>query len=167
VLFSRKHEIFDGAVPSANSVACENLQRLFRLTGDPAHAEDAAALARHFTALAREHPSAYGWFLCAVDRATGNYPDIVITGDTGTPETLQMIAAARSCYLPGSTLLFRSSSDPGQAEALASIAPFTSSLEKQDGGGGTATAFLCQGTACSLPVTDAKVLAEMLCKKGK
>jgi len=162
VLFSRKQEVYDGAVPSANSVSGENLLRLFRLTGDPVHAGDAADLARHFGGKVRDHPSAYGWFLCTVERAVGDSQDIVIVGDTGAPDTKRMIAAAQEGYLPGSTVLFRSASDHEQAEALAACAPFTNGLENM---GGTATAYLCKGNACSLPFNDPQKLAAMLAGK--
>jgi uncharacterized protein YyaL (SSP411 family) len=164
VLFSRKHEVYDGAVPSANSVSCENLLRLFSLTGDPAHAGDASALARRFGTVVREHPSAYGWFLCAIDRATGDSPDILIVGDTGPPDTRHLIAAARATYRPGTSVLFRSSSDPEQAAALSAVASFTQDREKT---GGVATAYICQGNTCSLPVTSAEQLTALISRKKR
>ena len=157
VLFARKKEIYDGAVPSANSVACENLIRLSRMTGDPVHEARAASLARVFADRVREHPSSHAWFLSAVDRATGQSQEIVIVGDTGAPDTERMIAAVRRWYLPSGTVLFRSVSPPDPV--LASLAPFTNSLARHEG---KATLYLCTGHACSVPITDPDALGDAL-----
>ena len=157
LLFARKKEIYDGAVPSANSVACENLIRLSRMTGDPVHEAHAASLARVFADRVRDHPSAHGWFLSAIDRATGQSRELVIVGDRGAPDTERMIAAVRGWYLPSGTVLFRSASVPDPA--LAALAPYTNSLARHEG---KATLYLCTGHACSVPITDPDTLGDAL-----
>ena len=157
LLFSRKKEIYDGAVPSANAVACENLIRFSHLTGDMTYEKYASALARHFGSRVRENPAAHGGFLSAMERAVGLSQDIVIAGDTGADDTDRMIAVVRARYLPVATIMFRSTTDP--AGSLDDLAPFTRALVKC---GGKATAYLCSGTACSAPVTDPDVLADTL-----
>jgi uncharacterized protein YyaL (SSP411 family) len=156
-LFARKKDIYDGAIPSANSVSCENLIRLSRLTGDPKYEAQASSIARLFSVRARDHPSAHAWFLCAIDRATGQSQEIVIAGDTGAEDTERMIALVRGRYLPGSAVLFRSTSEPDQV--LARLAPFTEDLTMREG---RATAYLCSGHACSVPITDPEALREAL-----
>jgi len=151
VLFSRKKEFYDGAIPSANSVACENLIRLSRLTGDTAYENHASALARYGAGRVQENPAAYGWFLCAMDRVSGPSQEIVIAGDTGAADTERMIALVRARYLPSSSVVFHSTSEPARSSALADLAPYTRTLGKQDG---KATVYVCSGTACSAPVTD-------------
>jgi uncharacterized protein YyaL (SSP411 family) len=157
VLFARKKEIYDGAIPSANSVACENLIRLSRLTGDMAHEEHANSLARHFGSRVKDNPAAYAWFLCAIDWAAGHSQEIVIAGDTGAPDTERMIAAVRSRYLPNCTVLFRSTSEP--ATALVTLAPFTKDLVRKEG---KATAYVCSAHTCSIPITDMDALEEVV-----
>lgn len=162
-LLVRKKEIYDGAIPSANSVACETLIRLSRLTGDPVHEETAAALTRTFAGQVRETPSAFCWFLCAMERATGPSQEIVIAGDERSAETEALSEVIRSRYLPGISVLFRSMTDAGQAEELAALAPFTRDMGPRNG---KATAYLCSGNACSAPLTDPGLLGKELDKKG-
>jgi len=157
VLFARKKEIYDGAIPSANSVACENLIRLSLLTGDMTHEEHASSLARHFGSRVKDNPASYGWFLCAIDWATGHSQEIVIAGDAGATDTERMIAAVRSRYLPTCTVLFRPAS--GSATDLFTLAPFTKDLGGKDG---KATAYVCSGHTCSVPITDTNALEEAL-----
>jgi len=162
-LLVRRKEIYDGAIPSANSVACETLIRLSCLTGDPVYEETAAALARTFAGRVRELPSAFCWFLCAMERATGPSQEIVIAGEEGSEDTGALVAAVRSRYLPGCSVLFRSMTDAGQAEELAALAPFTRTMGSLNG---KATAYLCSGNACSAPLTDPGLLGRDLDKKG-
>jgi len=70
-LLVRKKEIYDGAMPSANSMALFNLLRLSSITGDLDIAEMAAKSARSFSAAVREAPTAYTYFLTALDLLLG------------------------------------------------------------------------------------------------
>jgi hypothetical protein len=157
-LFGRKKECYDGAVPSANSVAMENLFRLSRLTGNPAYEDRADQLARAFLDRVRDQPSAYCWLLSALDRVLGTSQEIVIAGNPGAHDTEAMIAAVHSRYLPDATVLFSPASGMGAA-ALANLAPFTRGQVMQED---KATAYPCTGNACSKPVTDPAELAAWL-----
>lgn len=151
-LIIRKKECYDGATPSSNSVAFMNLLRLFRLTGDASFEKNASVLSQSFAGTVNQSPSAYTWFYCGLDLA-GESHEIVIVGEDGAEDTKALILALRSNYLPSVTVLQFA---PGpQADALAEIAPFTKTLSMMDG---KATAYVCSGHACSLPVTDPKAI---------
>jgi len=66
-LLVRRKEIYDGAIPSGNSMALFNLLRLANITGDPDIAEMASKTARAFYATVRQAPTAYTYFLTALD----------------------------------------------------------------------------------------------------
>jgi len=158
ILFGRNKVCYDGAVPSANGVALDNLIRLFRLTGNPAYGRRADQLARAFLDRVAGQPAACCGFLSALDRALGSSQEIVIVGNAGAGDTEALIAAIRSRYLPNASVLFCPASGPG-AGALAAYAPFTRGLALQ---GGKATAYLCTGDACTTPVTDPAELGARL-----
>jgi len=65
-LLVRRKEIYDGAIPSGNSMALFNLLRLARITGDPDIDGMAARAARSFYAVVRQAPTAYTYFLTAL-----------------------------------------------------------------------------------------------------
>ncbi len=67
----RPKEIYDGAIPSANSVAYQNLLHLSGLTGEPRWEARAAQLARAVSGTVRRHPAAFTRFLLGVDTALG------------------------------------------------------------------------------------------------
>ena len=67
----REKDIYDGAVPSSNSVAALNLLRLDRLAGNPEFGEKAERIIAFFSSMVSDFPSAYTQFLIAADWAIG------------------------------------------------------------------------------------------------
>jgi uncharacterized protein YyaL (SSP411 family) len=157
ILLVRKKEVYDGAIPSCNSVAFENLVRLSHLTGDIRIEERAEELSRYFAPVVQQSPSAFAWYLCALDSAMGPIHDIVIVGKRDADDTRAMIEALDNHYLPNILVLYL---PPGQSENLLNnIAPFTRSLNEIDG---KATAYICTGHSCAIPTTDPKRMLELL-----
>jgi uncharacterized protein len=156
ILLVRKKEIYDGAIPSCNSVAFENLVRLAHLTGDPSHEQRASELSHCFAAAVYQLPSAHTWFLCALDSAIGPVHDVVIVGERDADSTQEMIKVLRDHYLPCVMIVYR---PPGDDLQISSLAPFTHNLNEI---GGNATAYICTGQACAMPVTEPNRLLELL-----
>jgi len=153
-LLVRQKEIYDGAVPSGNSVAMLNLLRLARITGDPALEERAERIARAFAADVRRAPIAYTQLMVALDFAAGPSYEVVVAGDRQAKDTRPMLTALRSSFVPNKVVLFRPSDE--ESPAITRVAEFT---RAQRATGGRATAYVCQGGACKQPTTD---VAEML-----
>jgi uncharacterized protein len=156
VTLFRKKEWYDGAIPSANSVAFANLLRLSRMTGDTAYESLATALSREAAPLVSRSPSAYTGFLSALDFAIGPSAEIVIVGEPGADDTGRLIRALNAYYLPRSTVLFRPVSP---AAEITRIAPFTAAMNLV---GGRATAYVCSGKTCAAPLTDPEKLIDLL-----
>ena len=155
----RKKEWYDGAVPSANATAFENLTWLSRLTEDDAIAEAARECSRFIAGNATRAPSAITGFLAALACSpfAGNTRDLVIAGDPADAGTRALLDAARRLYLPGLLILIR---PPGRAgEELDEVAPAARGRVSRDG---RATAYLCTGAACFPPVSDPGDLLEKL-----
>lgn len=153
----REKTIYDGAIPSSNSVAALNLLRLGRMTGDPRFEKTADLLIRSFSKQVSIRPSAYTQFVQAVDFALGPSREILIAGDLSSPRTAEMIETVHRSYVPNRVLMLRESGSPG--EALARIAPFTESMTS-DGNG--PTAYVCENFSCGRPVKDASELGRTL-----
>jgi len=157
ILLLRKKEIYDGAIPSCNSIAFENLVRLAHLTGDAVYEQLASELSRTFALPVNQSPSAHAWFLCALDSAIGPVHDVVIVGERDDEDTKAMIDGLREQYLPHVLIVFKQLNDDDHL--LAILAPFTKDLNSP---GGKATAYICSGYACAVPVTDLHQLLELL-----
>jgi len=70
-LISRYKDAYDGAIPSGNSVAMQNLLRLSMITGDVGLQDKASAMSRAFSETVRQSPSSHACFMSAVDLAMG------------------------------------------------------------------------------------------------
>lgn len=69
--FLRPKEIYDGAIPSGNSVAALNCLRLARLTGEAELGEYAAQIMQAFAGQIAKNPAAFSFALIALDFALG------------------------------------------------------------------------------------------------
>jgi uncharacterized protein YyaL (SSP411 family) len=159
-LIARTTGIYDGAIPSPNSLMLENLVLLGHLTGDPVHEDQASRVADAFAGTIRRSPSAYSAYLCGLDHLLGPATDVVIAGRESDPETGAMIRMIRDRYLPSVTVHVRS---PQAFQALEAVAPFTGVMTQRDG---KTTAYVCTGRTCSAPVTMPEKLLELLSEKN-
>ncbi len=148
-LLVRTREVYDGALPSGNSVAAMNLVRLGRITGDPAYAQAADGVLRAFTDTVARAPQHFAFLLMAADLAEGPSFEIVVAGERGAEDTELMLAALRRHYLPRSVVLFRE--EGADLPPIAVLAPFT---EAQRAVEGKATAYVCREQACEAPTSD-------------
>jgi len=156
-LLLRRKEAYDGAVPSANSVAMLNLLRLSRITGDAELEKRAAELGRAFAGDVARMPSAFTQFLCGVDFAVGPSREVVIAGRPGADDTRAMLKAVRETFSPSKVVLFRPAGE--DSPPITRLAPSTAG---QQALGGKATAYVCQGGACQRPTTDPAAVVSAL-----
>ncbi|MFC1964647.1 thioredoxin domain-containing protein [Chloroflexota bacterium] len=86
-LLVRQKEIYDGAVPSGNSVAMLNLLQLGRITANTDFEDKAAKIGQAFYENVRQSPSAHTQFMVALDFAAGPSYEVVIAGDLQADDT--------------------------------------------------------------------------------
>ena len=160
-LLARPKEIYDGAMPSGNSVAALNLLRLARLTGASDLEEQAAAQLGAFAGTVSEYPAGYTFYLCALDFSLNAPLEITVAGERDASDSKALLQVLRDAYLPGATVLFKPTASTGQVEGsrLTALAPFTAAREPVDG---KAAAYVCRNHACQAPVTDPAALGELL-----
>jgi uncharacterized protein YyaL (SSP411 family) len=104
-LITRQKEVYDGAIPSGNSVAMQNLLRLGRITADAELDEAAAAISRAFAGSVRAVPVGHSQLLQGVDFGIGPSHEVVIAGDPDSEDTQAMLRALRSRYVPNKVVL--------------------------------------------------------------
>jgi uncharacterized protein YyaL (SSP411 family) len=151
----RKKEVYDGAVPSGNSVMAANLIRLSRLTGRAGLEEKAVKIAQAFSSRIVQAPMAYTQLMGALDFARGPSSEVVIVGRTGAEDTQTMLRSLQRNFVPNKALLFRPAEVP--SPAILKLAPF---LKPMTAIGDKATAYVCSNFSCRLPTTEpAKMLA--------
>ena len=148
-LFIRQKEIYDGAVPSANSVAMLNLLRLGRMTVNPDLEKKAEQIGRAFSEDVGNAPVAYTQLMCALDFAVGPAYEVVIAGESSAADTLKMLGILRTQFVPNKIVLLNPSEE--QSPEIHKLASFTEELKSIDG---KSTAYVCMNYNCMLPTTD-------------
>jgi hypothetical protein len=156
-LIVRPKEVSDGAMPSGNSVFLSNLLRLARMTGRTELAERADALSRWAGRQARSRPTGFTALLAGTQFALGGSREVVIAGDAAADDTQALLGVVREAYDPFSVVLHR---PPGDAPAIAELAPFTA--EQTPAADGGAQAYVCQDFQCDAPTADPDQLRDQL-----
>ncbi len=150
-LITRPKDVQDNAVPSGGAMATFVLLRLHALTGEAGYRTAADAAIASVAPLAGRYPTAFAKWLTAIDFALADVVEIAIVGDPEEPATKALIDAAGDA---GDARVLAVSADPdGSAIPL---------LADRKAIGGQATAYVCRGFACQMPVTAADALRGQL-----
>ena len=158
-LLVRAKEIYDGAIPSGNSVMALNFLRIARITGNKKYETAASKLFAAFSGFAAERPSACNVLMTALDFAVGPSLEIVVAGKRGEDATEKLIESINSSFLPNKVLMFRPGAD--EEPEVAKLAPF---VRNQGLVKGKPAVYVCRNQACELPVTSVEDLAKTLAK---
>ncbi len=149
-------ELYDGAIPSGNSVMTLNLLRLGRITMNRDLERKAERTLECFSNTIARHPAGFTQMLAALDFILGPSREVVLAGTGKDLKPLLQVLDKR--FMPNKVVLLHDKTrrDTGLLET---ISPFTA---KQQALGGRPTAYVCKNYACDLPVYDPVRLAELL-----
>ncbi|MDF1751911.1 MAG: thioredoxin domain-containing protein [Verrucomicrobiales bacterium] len=147
-LIVRAKKLYGGAIPGGNAVSVMNLSRLYRITGDNEYALSTESQIRAFSSEIQNQASVFPIVLCGLDFQKGPGYEIVISGQSDSPDVNEMATAIRKPYLPNKVILFRDDQNP---TPLADLAPYTREQRSIEG---KATAYVCRDFSCQLPTTD-------------
>ncbi|HLH46909.1 MAG TPA: hypothetical protein VKV25_07105, partial [Acidimicrobiales bacterium] len=133
-LIARSKDTYDGALPSANSVAASALLRLGTLTGEERYTGAADALVDAMAPALARAPLAFSGLVAAADLRRGGLVEVVVSG-----ERLDLVATVRARYRPDVVLAW------GE--------PYPSPLW-QGREGGVGAGYVCRDYACRAPATS-------------
>ena len=145
----RQKPIYDGAIPSGNSVAMYALFALGRMTANLEFEGTAGRIRRVFAGTVSDSPTACSHFLTGLDFMLGPNFEVIISGVAGAQDTKAMIDAIRSHYAPDAVVIFRPSDE--EEPEITRVAGFTRDIVTI---GEKATAYVCTNYACDIPTTD-------------
>lgn len=145
-LIIRPKEIYDGAIPSGNSIAAYVLLRLSKLTGNNMYEEKAERLFNSFGSKINDSPMGYTAMLIAKMYSITPIKEIVLAGKRNDKIIKEMINLSNQKYLPFTEILL----NEGEGE-LQDINEFAST---QAAINDKTTAYICENFACKEPVFD-------------
>ena len=153
----RMRDDYDGAEPSANSVAAMNLLRLSQMTSRSPWRKHADRLFTAFGERLQSNPETMPQLVAALDFSLAKPKQIVIAGDPGAPDTRALLRLVHGRFLPNK-IVFLADGAKGQ-EQLAEWLPFLQGVVRLQG---RATAYVCEDYVCKLPTSDPEVVARLL-----
>ncbi|MBI0584121.1 MAG: thioredoxin domain-containing protein [Methanomassiliicoccus sp.] len=156
-MIHRGKEVYDGAVPSGNSIALLDLLTLYRITEEPDLMTKADALIAAFSGAVFRSPENHSQFMNAVDLRLGPSYSIVIAGRKGAEDTILFLRELASRYVPNKVVLLL---EPGKAvEGIGRLSPLVQGQAMRDG---RAMAHVCTERACLPETADPGAFAELL-----
>ena len=153
----RTKDLYDGAIPSGNSVAAMVLLRLGRISGNSKYEEMAFTIGKVFSEKISQAPTGYTQLLSAIDFGIGPSYEIVVVGDRKSKDTQSMLNYIQESFLPNKVLILKPSDS--QLDEVVRIAPFT---DTQIAISGMATVYVCQNYSCKTPTTDINEMIKSL-----
>ncbi|MFK4435462.1 thioredoxin domain-containing protein [Paenibacillus sp. RC21] len=154
-LIAKPKEVYDGAIPSGNSIAAHNWVRLARLTGESRLEDYSAKQFKVFGGLVVQYPTGYSALLSSLLYASGTTKEIVIVGHRDDPQTDQFIRAVQAGFRPNTVVILK---DEGQS-AIADIVHYIRDYTLVDG---KPAVYVCEHFACQAPVTRLDDLKALL-----
>jgi len=142
-LITRPKELYDGAIPSGNSVAALALQKLADLTGDSELSKLAKQQLQFFSGEATKYPAGYTYFMMALDYYFAEKIKVIVVGSFAAVDTQAMLQMLQQSFLPAAGIVFYDSNGENVAEYKAV--------------NGKATAYICKNYTCLPPITDRQV----------
>jgi uncharacterized protein YyaL (SSP411 family) len=147
-LIARPKDLYDGAIPSGNSVALLNLLRLGKMCGKTEWEKMADQMVQKFAGALEGYPLAYTQFMIGLDFLLGPTQEIVVAGQPENESTQEIIIYLQKKFLPFKILLLRPEGERGRE--ISSLCPF---VEEMKSGPQGFCVYLCEGYACKIPIT--------------
>lgn len=158
-LLIRQKEIYDGAIPSGNSISLVNLVTLFHLSGQEYLFQKANKLIKAFSHIIEQNPSAYAYFLVGSLLVFGPSYDVIVVGDQQKKDTKMILEVLQKNFLPGKFVIFLSTDYDNQKI----ISPIAVDLPVQKING-KATVYICKDYTCFPPTTESQKMLQILNK---
>lgn len=145
-LIWRPKEVYDGAIPSSNSVAALNMLRLGSITGNLDLIDKSRKIFRTFAAKVKDVPVGHAYFMMAVLFDNIGTKEIVVAGDRRNGEVTNFIKEINKTFSPFTTIVLNDNST-----ILKEIIP--SIIDKALVNGKPAV-YICENFSCQKPITN-------------
>lgn len=155
-VYGRQKQIFDGAIPSSNSVSMLNLIRLSRLTGKTELEDYADKTGKAFSADLIRSGASICQGMQSIQFLNADAKEISLTAESSTASEVKKWMGA--LFNPFAVYHI---SDEAGLEQLGKIAPYTSTQKMIDG---NATLYVCEKFTCEHPITELQRMKKALGK---
>lgn len=155
-LIARQKVIYDGAVPSGNSIALLNLIRLFKITTDINYQNKIDMMIKYFSAQIYRMPSAFCMFLCGLNFLFSDSTEIIIVSKNKDDISNEALDLIRNDFNPDKIIILKLAEQDGKFNV---IFPYTEGMKLLDD---KTTFYVCSNYSCKQPVNKVKELEKII-----
>ena len=149
----------DGALPSGNAMALENLLRLSAFTGDDAWRAEADRLLAALGGTLTRQPLAATRLLAGLEFRLDVPKEIVLVRGRDPSESAPFMKQLARLYVPNKVVVVVADGEP-----LSRLVPLVPLVEGKQAREGRTTAYVCEHGVCALPTSDPDVMAGLLAR---
>lgn len=143
-LISRQKDVYDGAVPSGNSVMIYNLLILNSIIENNKFYDAAEKSLKYFSESLKNMPFGHTYLVQAVNMLHNGGTQVVVTGSKRNAEALKILSEMKKLYYPGKIVFFKDTETKRETK-IPHLAKFEDS-------NGVPLIFVCKNFACEMPV---------------
>ncbi|MDQ7818083.1 MAG: thioredoxin domain-containing protein [Melioribacteraceae bacterium] len=152
LLLVRTKEIYDGAIPSGNSVMFNNLLRLSRITSDHKYENYAQKLLDAFSDNINRAPAGSAFLLASLDFTLGNSYEIIIQNKENNKDLEAVISEFNNHFIPNKVVITKTDT---------TRLPFEY-LNNYSSDSALPIIYVCKNFQCELPRTDIEEAISLL-----
>jgi uncharacterized protein YyaL (SSP411 family) len=152
-LITRPRDLQDNATPSGNAMAATVLLKLAGLTADRRYLDTAHQALAQLQPMMAQYPLGFGQWLQALSYALSQPREIAIVGDPVDGDTQALLSVVREGYRPFQIVAL------GASDTQPPTVPLLQDRGLVDG---HATAYVCRGFTCQVPITEPEELRAQL-----
>jgi uncharacterized protein YyaL (SSP411 family) len=157
-LFVRPKALQDNAIPSGNAMAVDVLLRLAAYTGADVYRRPAEGILAAMSPTLRQHPGGFGHWLSALAFCLAPPHEIALVGNPESDDMRALLDVVFGPYRPYQVVALAA---PGDQAAAGAVPLLADRVPRE----GRASAYVCQGFVCRVPVTDPALLAQQLAQR--
>ncbi len=152
----RKCQFSDGAEPSGNAIHCENLLRLYQITGDPDYLEQAEDILRAVKKYLDSYSPGYCYHVMNLNRYYDRHAPMIVVALNDKDQNEQEIRQAiYSHFIPHKSIIWRRNND----NKLLEFIPF---LKQQQPIDNQTTVYICYEGVCQKPLSDRQEILDAI-----
>jgi hypothetical protein len=152
----RKCILADGAEPSGNAIHCENLLKLYHMTGDEAYLHDAQEILKAVSKPIEHYPPTYCYHLInLLQYYQKRVPTIIIALNEQHDHEQQIFELLHNHFIPFRAIVWKQADDSTLEDVLPEIGEYKAI-------DGNTTVYICYQGACQHPLTDITEIVQVL-----
>src|SRR5699024_10289270 len=153
-LIAQDKEIYDGALPSGNSVAGFMLAQIGYLTGETSYLDKAEEMYSTFFNDIHRYAAGSSFFMQSLLLTENPTKEVVIIGDKTDQDCMKLIEELHQHFLPDTAIIIGEKS-----EDFAKVIPFAAEYKQLET---KTTVYICENFACKQPTTDVDKVMQRL-----